>query len=155
MFSVDAHILSSHHNQNPTVTSLLSPIQLAPLFSTQRSLLPPMAIPPKLTSFSSSSSTMAAARSLEEGLASRYWLKFRRETIFVMYTPFVVSLAAGNLKIESFRHFLAQDSYFLKAFAHAWVLLVYFSVHLFDLDFVRHSLVVSIVQEKSSLNSCK
>uniref|UniRef100_A0A2C9VCD6 Thiaminase-2/PQQC domain-containing protein n=2 Tax=Manihot esculenta TaxID=3983 RepID=A0A2C9VCD6_MANES len=78
-----------------------------------------MAIPPKLTSFSSSSSTMAAARSLEEGLASRYWLKFRRETIFVMYTPFVVSLAAGNLKIESFRHFLAQDSYFLKAFAHA------------------------------------
>lgn len=39
-----------------------------------------------------------------------------------MYTPFVISLASGTLKIDSFRHYISQDSHFLKSFAHAFEL---------------------------------
>ncbi|KAJ9185775.1 hypothetical protein P3X46_005369 [Hevea brasiliensis] len=91
-------------------------------FSTRRSSLPRMAIPPKLASSSYSSIATTAAGSIEEGLAGKFWVKFRRETVFAMYTPFVVCLAAGNLKIETFRHYIAQDFHFLKAFAHAYEL---------------------------------
>ncbi|XP_024025133.1 bifunctional TH2 protein, mitochondrial [Morus notabilis] len=56
----------------------------------------------------------------EVGLARRFWIKFRRESVFAMYTPFSVSLAAGNLKIETFRHYVSQDFHFLKAFAQAY-----------------------------------
>jgi thiaminase len=55
----------------------------------------------------------------EAGLAKRFWIKFNRESIFAMYTPFVISLASGNLKIDSFRHYIAQDVHFLRAFAQA------------------------------------
>ncbi|KAJ7973526.1 Heme oxygenase-like multi-helical protein [Quillaja saponaria] len=58
----------------------------------------------------------------EVGLAKRFWIKFRRESIFAMYTPFVVCLASGNLKIETFRHYIAQDVHFLRAFAQAYEL---------------------------------
>ncbi|KDP23738.1 hypothetical protein JCGZ_23571 [Jatropha curcas] len=83
-----------------------------------------MAIPPKLASSSSSmaASPTSAGGTNEEGLASKFWIKFRRESVLAMYTPFVVSFAAGNLKIESFRHYIAQDFHFLKAFAHAYEL---------------------------------
>ncbi|MCI10546.1 heme oxygenase-like multi-helical protein [Trifolium medium] len=55
----------------------------------------------------------------EAGLAKRFWIKFNRESIFAMYAPFVISLASGNLKIDSFRHYIAQDVHFLRAFAQA------------------------------------
>ena len=55
----------------------------------------------------------------EVGLARRFWIKFRRESVFAMYTPLSVSFASGNLKIETFRHYVAQDFHFLKAFAQA------------------------------------
>ncbi|CAN7030847.1 hypothetical protein BRARA_H00680 [Brassica rapa] len=58
----------------------------------------------------------------EEALAGRLWIKFNRECLFSMYSPFAVSLAAGNLKIETFRQYIAQDVHFLKAFAHAYEL---------------------------------
>ncbi|KAJ7978151.1 Heme oxygenase-like multi-helical protein [Quillaja saponaria] len=58
----------------------------------------------------------------EVGLAKRFWLKFRRESIFAMYTPFLVCLASGNLKIETFRHYIAQDTHFLRAFSQAYEL---------------------------------
>ncbi|KAL5566842.1 hypothetical protein UlMin_030006 [Ulmus minor] len=58
----------------------------------------------------------------EVGLARRLWIKFRRESSLAMYTPFVVCLAAGNLKVETFRHYIAQDFHFLKAFAQAYEL---------------------------------
>ena len=45
----------------------------------------------------------------EVGFARRSWIKFYRESMLAMYTPFVVCLASGNLKIESFRHYIAQD----------------------------------------------
>ncbi|KAJ8760585.1 hypothetical protein K2173_015252 [Erythroxylum novogranatense] len=76
-----------------------------------------MAIPPKQAAASSSSSSAAG-----EGLASRFWIKSRRESIFSVYTPFVLSLASGTLPIEAFRHYISQDFHFLKAFAHAYEL---------------------------------
>lgn len=54
--------------------------------------------------------------------AKRFWDKFKKESILTLYTPFVVSLASGNLKIDTFRHFLAQDLHFYKCFAQAYEL---------------------------------
>ncbi|XP_028790359.1 bifunctional TH2 protein, mitochondrial-like [Neltuma alba] len=73
----------------------------------------PMAMPPK--------SSMSSGHT-EAGLARRFWDKFNRESIFAMYTPFAVCLASGNLKIESFRHYISQDVHFLRAFAQAYEL---------------------------------
>ncbi|KAF8392128.1 hypothetical protein HHK36_022470 [Tetracentron sinense] len=58
----------------------------------------------------------------EEGIARRFWIKFKKESVFAMYTPFVVSLASGNLELDAFRHYIAQDVHFLRAFAHAYEL---------------------------------
>ncbi|OVA02304.1 Thiaminase-2/PQQ biosynthesis protein C [Macleaya cordata] len=58
----------------------------------------------------------------EEGTARRFWLKFKKESVFAMYTPFVVCLASGNLEMETFRNYIAQDVHFLKAFAQAYEL---------------------------------
>ncbi|KAL9423207.1 hypothetical protein AB3S75_035321 [Citrus x aurantiifolia] len=78
--------------------------------TTQRSSLSMAAIPPKSPSPE------------EEGLARRLWIKFKRESVFAMYSPFTVCLASGNLKLETFRHYIAQDFHFLKAFAQAYEL---------------------------------
>lgn len=56
----------------------------------------------------------------EQGYANRLWVKF--SSINSLYTPFVLSLASGNLKIDPFRHYIAQDSHFLKSFAKAYEL---------------------------------
>ncbi|KAI9077986.1 hypothetical protein K1719_040115 [Acacia pycnantha] len=72
-----------------------------------------MAMPPK--------SSMSSGHT-EPGLARRFWKKFNRESTFAMYTPFAVCLASGNLKIESFRHYISQDVHFLMAFAQAYKL---------------------------------
>ncbi|XP_068665223.1 bifunctional TH2 protein, mitochondrial-like isoform X2 [Aristolochia californica] len=56
----------------------------------------------------------------EDGAASRFWIKFRDDIVFAFFTPFVVCLAAGNLDIEMFRNYIAQDVHFLKAFAQAY-----------------------------------
>ncbi|XP_076949263.1 bifunctional TH2 protein, mitochondrial-like [Bidens hawaiensis] len=67
-------------------------------------------------------SSMAAKPSKEEGTAKRFWDKFSQDSILTLYTPFVVSLASGNLKAETFGHFVAQDVHFLKSFAQAYEL---------------------------------
>ncbi|CAN8275486.1 unnamed protein product [Cochlearia groenlandica] len=70
-------------------------------------------------------SSLAAAMAIHpnsEALPGKLWNKFNRERLFSIYSPFAVSLAAGDLKIETFRHYIAQDVYFLKAFAHAYEL---------------------------------
>ncbi|KAI7734823.1 hypothetical protein M8C21_027460, partial [Ambrosia artemisiifolia] len=58
----------------------------------------------------------------EEGTAKRFWDKFSKESVLTLYTPFLVSLASGNLKLDSFRHYVAQDVYFYKSFAQAYEL---------------------------------
>ncbi|KAL5056916.1 hypothetical protein RYX36_028520 [Vicia faba] len=66
---------------------------------------------------------MAAIHYLSEiGLAKCFWIKFNRESIFALLTPFVISLASGNLKTISFRHYIAQDVHFLCSFAKAYEL---------------------------------
>ncbi|KAM1052193.1 hypothetical protein FF1_033677 [Malus domestica] len=75
-----------------------------------------MALPPPKSAMAS------AVVDNEVGLARRFWIKFNRESIFAMYTPFSLCLASGNLKIETFRNYIAQDVHFLKAFAHAYEL---------------------------------
>ncbi|MBA0554940.1 hypothetical protein Golob_014012, partial [Gossypium lobatum] len=72
-----------------------------------------MAIPPK---------SVGAVIPTEDGLASRFWIKFRRESVLSLYSPFVICLASGSLEIDTFRHFIAQDVHFLKAFAQAYEL---------------------------------
>ncbi|KAI3724249.1 hypothetical protein L2E82_36020 [Cichorium intybus] len=58
----------------------------------------------------------------EEGAAKRFWDKFSKESILTLYTPFVVSLASGNLKVDTFGHYIAQDVHFFKCFAQAYEL---------------------------------
>ncbi|XP_071732559.1 bifunctional TH2 protein, mitochondrial-like isoform X2 [Rutidosis leptorrhynchoides] len=58
----------------------------------------------------------------EQGFAKRLWVKYNKESINSLYTPFVVSLASGTLKIDTFRHYIAQDAHFLKCFAQAYEL---------------------------------
>ncbi|KAK1356250.1 bifunctional TH2 protein, mitochondrial-like [Heracleum sosnowskyi] len=58
----------------------------------------------------------------EVGIAKRLWIKFHKESIHALYNPFLVSLASGNLSLDSFRHYISQDFHFLKAFARAYEL---------------------------------
>lgn len=55
-----------------------------------------------------------------EGAARRFWIRSHRESVFAAYTPFVVCLASGSLELDTFRHYIAQDVYFLRAFAQAY-----------------------------------
>ncbi|XP_076895328.1 bifunctional TH2 protein, mitochondrial-like [Bidens hawaiensis] len=58
----------------------------------------------------------------EENVAKRLWVKSHSESIHSLYTPFVISLASGNLMLHTFRHYIAQDVHFLKCFAQAYEL---------------------------------
>lgn len=54
------------------------------------------------------------------GIARKCWIKYKKESTLSLYSPFVVSLASGNLNVDTFRHYIAQDVYFLEAFAKAY-----------------------------------
>lgn len=54
------------------------------------------------------------------GIARKCLVKYRPQYTLFLYTPFVMALAAGNLKLETFRHYVAQDVYFLKAYVEAF-----------------------------------
>lgn len=58
---------------------------------------------------------------IEEGLGRRLWVKSRKEWTQALYTPFIVCLASGNLELDAFRHYIAQDVHFLRAFVKASV----------------------------------
>ncbi|CAO2164815.1 unnamed protein product [Urochloa humidicola] len=69
----------------------------------------------------SSSSSASAAVVAEGSAARRFWIAAStREAAFAAYTPFLLSLAAGNLCLDAFRHYIAQDAHFLHAFARAY-----------------------------------
>lgn len=55
----------------------------------------------------------------EGGIARRLWMKFKDESIFAMYTPFVVGLASGTLDSHTFLHCISQDVYFFQAYSQA------------------------------------
>ncbi|KAF3777167.1 putative aminopyrimidine aminohydrolase [Nymphaea thermarum] len=52
--------------------------------------------------------------------AKRFWGKCCRESLFAMYSPFLVGLASGTLEMESFQHYVAQDVHFLRTFVRAY-----------------------------------
>ncbi|CAL9191385.1 unnamed protein product [Musa hybrid cultivar] len=56
----------------------------------------------------------------EGSAARRFWIGSKKESVFASYTPFMVCLAAGKLDMDTFRNFIAQDVYFLRAFSHAY-----------------------------------
>ncbi|KAG8368477.1 hypothetical protein BUALT_Bualt15G0049500 [Buddleja alternifolia] len=56
----------------------------------------------------------------DDVMAKRLWNKFKYERIQALYTPFVVSLAAGTLERDDFLHCIAQDVHILRAFAQAY-----------------------------------
>ncbi|MFS8019791.1 putative aminopyrimidine aminohydrolase [Helianthus anomalus] len=72
--------------------------------------------------FLTASSMATNPKPNEEGTAKRFWDKFSKESILTLYTPFVVSLASGNLKLDVFGHYVAQDVHFYKCFAQAYEL---------------------------------
>nr|DAD20078.1 TPA_asm: hypothetical protein HUJ06_021541 [Nelumbo nucifera] len=75
------------------------------------------------TTFTTTTAKMGVVAATDgEGIARRFWIKFRRESVFAMYTPFVICLASGKLELETFRHYIAQDVHFLRAFAQAYAL---------------------------------
>ncbi|KAG2580819.1 hypothetical protein PVAP13_6NG366000 [Panicum virgatum] len=66
-------------------------------------------------------SSSSAAVVAEGSAARRFWIAAStREAAFAAYTPFLLSLAAGNLRLDAFRHYIAQDAHFLHAFARAY-----------------------------------
>ncbi|KAL9165860.1 hypothetical protein ABFS82_06G197600 [Erythranthe guttata] len=97
-------------------------------------LFPSSALASRLRSYKSASTTggfirfpMASSATpklpappIEEGIGRRFWIKFRKEWTHALYSPFVVSLAAGNLNLDTFRNYIAQDVHFLRAFAKAY-----------------------------------
>ncbi|XP_064949030.1 bifunctional TH2 protein, mitochondrial-like isoform X3 [Musa acuminata AAA Group] len=56
----------------------------------------------------------------EGSAARRFWIGSKKESVFASYTPFMVCLAAGKLDMDTFRNFIAQDVFFLRAFSHAY-----------------------------------
>lgn len=58
----------------------------------------------------------------EGGLARKLWIKFRNESIYVLYSPFMICLASSVLDPKTFAHFLSQQRFFLKAFTQAYEL---------------------------------
>lgn len=71
----------------------------------------------------SSATGKLPAPEIADGLGKKFWIKYSKEWTQAMYTPFVVTLAAGNLKLETFRQYIAQDVHFLRAFKKALVIL--------------------------------
>ncbi|XP_042516675.1 LOW QUALITY PROTEIN: bifunctional TH2 protein, mitochondrial-like [Macadamia integrifolia] len=74
------------------------------------------------TTTTKKTATMTVKAPDDEGIARRFWIKFRDEPLLAIYTPFVICLASGNLELETFRHFISQDVHFLRAFAQAYQL---------------------------------
>ncbi|KAL8544537.1 hypothetical protein ACS0TY_004927 [Phlomoides rotata] len=57
---------------------------------------------------------------IQDGLGNRFWTKYTKEWTQALYSPFVVSLAAGNLELDTFRDYIAQDVHFLNAYVKAY-----------------------------------
>ncbi|KAG8379071.1 hypothetical protein BUALT_Bualt07G0050100 [Buddleja alternifolia] len=68
----------------------------------------------------SSSTVKSPEKIIEEVMAKKLWKRFKYEWTQALYTPFVVSLAAGTLELDTFLHYLAQDVHILRACVQAY-----------------------------------
>lgn len=75
------------------------------------------------TPMASSATGKLPSQPIQDGLGNKFWTTYTKEWTQALYSPFVVSLAAGNLKLDTFRDYIAQDVFFLKAYAKALVIL--------------------------------
>lgn len=56
----------------------------------------------------------------EASPSRRFWNEAKKkEANFAILSPFVVALASGGLETATFKNYIQQDVYFLKAFARA------------------------------------
>lgn len=56
----------------------------------------------------------------EGGIAKRFSIKVRDESMFALYSPFFVCLSSGALDSETFLRCISQDVHVLKAYARAY-----------------------------------
>ena len=64
----------------------------------------------------------------EEGMARKLWIKYQKDSVVAMYTPFLVCLASGELEIDVFLNCISQDVHFVKAFSQAYSPFVLFNL---------------------------
>ncbi|XP_057541464.1 bifunctional TH2 protein, mitochondrial-like isoform X3 [Amaranthus tricolor] len=57
--------------------------------------------------------------SQSESFSKQLWEKHKKQAILSQYTPFIISLAAGNLPVHTFEAYLYQDIHYLTAYAQA------------------------------------
>ncbi|KAI8556136.1 hypothetical protein RHMOL_Rhmol05G0228500 [Rhododendron molle] len=97
------------------------------LFSSPRNKSPPLGLiragssPSTAIAMATITKSTSLGAVAEEGIARRFWIKFRKESTLALYSPFVVCLASGDLRLDTFRQYVAQDVHFLKTFAQASV----------------------------------
>lgn len=58
-------------------------------------------------------------REEEMYISRKCWFKVKKKSSLALYTPFVVGMASGTLKMETFMSYIAHDPYYFKAFAKA------------------------------------
>ncbi|PON66841.1 heme oxygenase-like, multi-helical [Trema orientale] len=55
------------------------------------------------------------------GIAKTFWKKYeKQECAFLRFSPFSVSVAAGNLHLQSFHKYICMDLHFLQSFVQAY-----------------------------------
>lgn len=57
---------------------------------------------------------------MNAGLAEQLWIDNAGLAAQILEHPFVRGIAGGTLQVESFKRYVAQDAYFLEAFARAY-----------------------------------
>ncbi|KAJ8639094.1 hypothetical protein MRB53_015788 [Persea americana] len=108
------------HHQIKLHQSPKPPVRFSPFSSNHHlQFSATKAFKPSISNFSAAASSMGAVLD-EEGLSRRFWIKFQKESAFSVFSPFVVCLASGRLESEAFRHYIAQDVHFLRAFVQAY-----------------------------------
>lgn len=81
-------------------------------------------------------------RDSEFSIATQCRIKYNYVYKLILQTPFVIALTAGNLKSSVFRHYIAQDYYFLLAYKTAYAAflfsLIFFLYFTFWISYISY-----------------
>jgi thiaminase/transcriptional activator TenA len=83
---------------------------------------------------------------LPDELAARLWIMNQDQAQACLEHPFVRGLADGTLALDAFRIYVAQDAYFLEAFARAYAFALARSPDRQGLE-AFHTLIAGVLQE--------